>query len=418
MIAFVLSLLALIGGSSVTFFIMDAPRRQAKKLQSQRMQELSELRAERSENDEWSRRLTRQDQQQREASVELSRREAELKRRAVAYDDLLAENRLIKADLRNMALLVAQREQQSAAVLAQQSSIIQQRESLGQAYLDEVRALTRKSITASNYAANKRRLDEALATLQACGIQPTPAGRKQLMDELEKFFEAAVRAAVEREEQAKIRDRIREEQRAEREAREAIDKAEAERKAIERALNKALGDAANQHAAEIELLRAKLAEAEAKSVRAMSLAQITRTGYVYVISNIGSFGKDVYKIGMTRRLNPQDRVDELGDASVPFPFDVHMIITSDDAPKLEKSLHHAFHKKRVNKANPRKEFFRVTLDEVVVAVRQHHGEVEYTADVEALEFMQSQTMTDEELEEVSEAYEEAGAEGDDEDEEL
>lgn len=94
-----------------------------------------------------------------------------------------------------------------------------------------------------------------------------------------------------------------------------------------------------------------------------------RAGYVYVISNIGSFGKDIYKIGMTRRLDPQDRVDELGDASVPFRFDVHAMIFSDDAPALETALHKAFADKKVNMVNTRREFFHVTLDEIKEVVK-------------------------------------------------
>lgn len=97
-----------------------------------------------------------------------------------------------------------------------------------------------------------------------------------------------------------------------------------------------------------------------------------RAGYVYIISNIGSFGKDVYKIGMTRRLNPQDRVDELGDASVPFKFDVHAMIFSDDAPTLENNLHKEFESKKINMINGRKEFFNVKLDEIKQAVKKYN----------------------------------------------
>lgn len=89
-----------------------------------------------------------------------------------------------------------------------------------------------------------------------------------------------------------------------------------------------------------------------------------RAGYVYIISNIGAFGENVYKIGMTRRLDPQDRVDELGDASVPFNFDVHAMIFSDDAPALEAALHKAFEDRKLNMVNTRREFFNVTLDEI------------------------------------------------------
>lgn len=96
-----------------------------------------------------------------------------------------------------------------------------------------------------------------------------------------------------------------------------------------------------------------------------------KAGYVYVISNIGAFGENVYKIGMTRRLDPQDRVDELGDASVPFNFDVHAMIFSDDAPALEAALHRAFEDRKLNMVNQRREFFNVTLDEIKKVVRKN-----------------------------------------------
>lgn len=96
-----------------------------------------------------------------------------------------------------------------------------------------------------------------------------------------------------------------------------------------------------------------------------------RAGYVYIISNIGAFGENVYKIGMTRRLEPQDRVDELGDASVPFNFDVHAMIFSDDAPALEAALHKAFEDRKLNMVNQRREFFNVTLDEIKMEVKKN-----------------------------------------------
>jgi hypothetical protein len=114
---------------------------------------------------------------------------------------------------------------------------------------------------------------------------------------------------------------------------------------------------------------------------------------------------------MTRRLKPQDRVDELGDASVPFPFDVHMMIQCEDAPRLESALHQRFRAFRVNRVNLRKEFFRVTIEEIASAVREHHGEVEYTADAEALEYMNSQAATDADVEEIEDARAKAGADG-------
>ena len=116
----------------------------------------------------------------------------------------------------------------------------------------------------------------------------------------------------------------------------------------------------------------------------------TRAGYVYVISNIGSFGEDVYKIGMTRRLEPLDRVKELGDASVPFQFDVHAMIFSDDAPTLENALHKKFADKSVNKINMRKEFFKVSLDDIESEVKKNHNAVvNFTKIAAAKEYRES-----------------------------
>lgn len=97
-----------------------------------------------------------------------------------------------------------------------------------------------------------------------------------------------------------------------------------------------------------------------------------RAGYVYIISNIGAFGENIYKIGMTRRLEPEDRISELSGASVPFRFDIHAMIFSDDAPKLEAALHNHFANRKVNLVNGRKEFFNVTLDEIKQVVRENH----------------------------------------------
>lgn len=106
-----------------------------------------------------------------------------------------------------------------------------------------------------------------------------------------------------------------------------------------------------------------------------------KAGYVYVISNIGAFGENIYKIGMTRRLNPQDRVDELGDASVPFNFDVHAMIFSDNAPALEAALHRAFEDRKLNMVNQRREFFHVTLDEIKDVVKKNYDKTVEFIDV-------------------------------------
>ncbi len=175
----------------------------------------------------------------------------------------------------------------------------------------------------------------------------------------------------EREEQRALRERIREEERAQKEIERALKEAAKEEESLAKAMERVRADlekAADadrqRYEAKLSELQEKLREAEEKSKRALSMAQLTKSGHVYIISNVGSFGDDVFKIGLTRRLDPLDRVRELGDASVPFEFDVHALIKSENAPALETELHRHFVRKQVNKVNPRKEFFRVTLSEI------------------------------------------------------
>lgn len=177
----------------------------------------------------------------------------------------------------------------------------------------------------------------------------------------------------EKDERAEVARLAREEQKLIKEAEKAEREEERYRQLLEKAraeIENAVGGNAEEMKAQIAKLEKDLEEAHAVSERARSMAQMTRSGYVYIISNVGSFGEDMVKIGLTRRLDPEDRVRELGDASVPFRFDTHALIYSDDAPALEAALHSEFDAQRVNAANYRKEFFRVALEEVEEAVRR------------------------------------------------
>lgn len=203
----------------------------------------------------------------------------------------------------------------------------------------------------------------------------------------------------EREEQRQIREQLREEERARKEYEKAMKDAEKEEKKLQEMMDKVraeLAQANEQERAKLELkiseLQVKYEEAEAKNQRAISMAQQTRAGHVYVISNVGSFGDDVFKIGMTRRLEPIERVHELGDASVPFSFDVHAMIFSDDAPALEKELHRRFGEAQLNLVNPRKEFFKVPIKEIKQVVDEMGMQVHWTLMAEAREFRESQSI--------------------------
>jgi len=201
----------------------------------------------------------------------------------------------------------------------------------------------------------------------------------------------------EREEQKAIREQMREEERARREMEKAIKEAEKEERMLAKALKAARAeleaahdDKKAEYEAKLAELQGKLSEAEERGQRAISMAEQTRRGHVYVISNIGSFGENIFKIGMTRRLEPMDRVKELGDASVPFGFDVHAMIFSEDAPTLEKELHRHFQQNAVNKVNPRKEFFGVSLPLIRQKIEQIGvDDIHWTMKAEAVEYRES-----------------------------
>jgi hypothetical protein len=203
----------------------------------------------------------------------------------------------------------------------------------------------------------------------------------------------------EKEEQRLIKERIREEEKAQREFERAQRDAEKEeellRKAMEKArreFEKAGDEQKSKYEEQLKELSAKLQAAEEKNQRALSMAQQTKTGHVYVISNVGSFGEDVFKVGLTRRLEPLDRIRELGDASVPFDFDVHALIHSEDAPALERELHKRFVRSQVNKVNPRKEFFRVALQEIRQVVDGMGLQAQWTMSAEAREYRETQAV--------------------------
>lgn len=216
------------------------------------------------------------------------------------------------------------------------------------------------------------------------------------IDELRLTHEYELKKYEEKEEQRRIRELMREEEKAQRDFEKAQKEAEKEEKLILQAMKKAqdeIAKASEEERAKFETqlanLQEKLREAEEKNQRAISMAQQTKSGHVYVISNIGSFGENIYKIGMTRRLEPLDRVNELGDASVPFKFDVHAMIYSEDAPELENQLHKTFNKNRLNFVNLRREYFDISLDEIEKVVKDNHGEIEFIKEAEAKEYRES-----------------------------
>ena len=257
------------------------------------------------------------------------------------------------------------------------------------------------TVKTNNFGTLEKKIQDAFTIVNMLGsafrnTRITPEYYKERMLELRWAAVVIALKEKQKEEQRAIKEQIREEERARREYERAIREAEKQEAAIRKAIDKAtaqLSKANEEQRAKYEEqlrnLQSQLSEAEARNQRALSMAQQTRSGHVYIISNIGSFGNDVYKIGMTRRLEPLDRVRELGDASVPFPFDVHAMIFSDDAPALETELHKLFARNQVNKVNPRKEFFRLSISDIREYIDKKDMEVQWTMKAEAAQYRET-----------------------------
>ena len=220
---------------------------------------------------------------------------------------------------------------------------------------------------------------------------------KLKVEEMMLAYEYALMKNQEKEEQRKLREQQRDEVRLAKEIEAKRKDIEKEQKHYTNALLKIDEQLSGCSEIERELLENKKREIREHLDKLDAVVKDIdyreankRAGYVYVISNIGAFGENVYKIGMTRRLDPTERVDELGDASVPFKFDIHAMIFSDDAPALEAALHRAFDGKRLNKMNNRREFFAVSLDEIIEEVRKNHDKtIDFTRVPEAEQYRQS-----------------------------
>ena len=246
----------------------------------------------------------------------------------------------------------------------------------------------------------KERVQKSYETLNKLGESQSVSLSYKYLDlklkEITLEYEYQAKRQAEKEEMRAIQEELREEEKARREFEQAQRQAEKEEETFQRALlkarkevEKATGELQEQLNSKILVLEQELLFAQEKKERAISMAQQTKRGHVYIISNIGSFGENVYKIGMTRRLEPIDRVRELGDASVPFQFDVHAMIYSDEARTLENELHKAFSNKKVNMLNYRKEFFNVSLEEIENKISELGFEAEFTILPEAMQYRET-----------------------------
>lgn len=239
----------------------------------------------------------------------------------------------------------------------------------------------------NNMEVNEKRIEKSFEELNKLGrimqASITEAYKKLKYEELYLAFEYQQKKQEEKEEQKRIREELREQQKLEQEIRQAREKLAKEKKHFTRAINelesrlKEVTDDTERALVleKLEEVKEQYAELEKEEKVIDYREQNAKAGYVYVISNIGSLGENVYKIGMTRRLEPLERIDELGDASVPFEFDVHALIFSDNAPALEAKLHEHFYKSRINKLNDRKEFFRADIHEIEKVIKENYDKV-------------------------------------------
>ena len=239
----------------------------------------------------------------------------------------------------------------------------------------------------NNMEVNKKRIEKSFEELNRLGrimsAVITDAYKNLKFEELYLAFEYQQKKQEEREAQKRAREELREQQKLEQEIRQARERIAKEKRHYMRAILE-LESRLNQTAHEVEraLLLEKLGEVNGqyseleKEEKVIDYReQNAKAGYVYIISNLGAFGENVYKIGMTRRLEPLDRIDELGDASVPFAFDVHALVFSENAPALEAKLHEHFRKGRINKLNNRKEFYRADIHEIEKVLRENYDKV-------------------------------------------
>lgn len=242
----------------------------------------------------------------------------------------------------------------------------------------------------TNFDASLNRIHKSAETISKLGtivsISITPKYLDAKVKELRLAFEYQQKKQEEKEAAKAAREEQREQAKIQRELEEQQRKIEKEQTHYQTAYEKIMSQL-EQKPDDLDLLNKKSELEDKLSDIDKALTDIDyrqanmKAGYVYVISNIGAFGENVYKIGMTRRLDPQERVDELGDASVPFRFDVHAMIFSDDAPALETALHHAFEDKKLNMVNQRREFFNVTLDEIKKVVQENYDKTVEFVDI-------------------------------------
>jgi hypothetical protein len=257
------------------------------------------------------------------------------------------------------------------------------------------------NVSYNNVHKMEERITKAFEAINKLGetmhLSITNVYLRQRLDEIRLINEYETKKYQEKQEEIERREHLRDAEKAQREIEHAQQEAEAQEALYQKLLEKARQEAAEATGAKLQELTskvsefsAKLDEARQKKERAIARAQLTKSGFVYAISNIGAFGEGVLKIGMTRRLEPMERIMELSGAAVPFPFDVHAMMFSDDAPALECALHNLLEGRRLNLVNTRKEFFhKVQMAEIKAFVQERGLSAQFIDQPEAREYRQS-----------------------------
>ncbi len=261
------------------------------------------------------------------------------------------------------------------------------------------------SVTVKNLDSLRTKITKSFDTLNKIfdvdGVKLTSDMLEIKLKELTLLYNYEKKREEEKEIQREIKAQMVEEEKVRRELEKKRQQIEKDEKQFSSEVSKMMKYLQNTeseiekklYADKIAELEAKLKELQAEKDDVINRQENAKAGFVYIISNIGSFGEDVFKIGMTRRLEPLDRIKELSSASVPFEFDVHAMIFSENAPDLEAKLHNHFDAYRVNKVNPRKEFFKISIDDIETYIDENYDEtVEFTKVPVARDYRESLAM--------------------------
>ena len=266
---------------------------------------------------------------------------------------------------------------------------------VGKRLLDESLHRISRELSASNLGDCRMRLKHVIEFCRDQGCKVSTRDEDEMMEQLERDHQAYLLEAKYKNERMLVEAKMQEEQRVIEQIERGIKQAEAERSTIASSLSSMLKDPDNSTDSRIEHLRAKLQEAEARMSEASSVLHDPTAGHVYVLSNIGAFGEGIFLIGFTRMADPLQHIEELSKTSVPFPYDIHMLVPSENAEVLAKKLYLDLHESRLNRFNHSKSFFKTTIKTIWQLIVAHHGNIDFVEEPPAREFKESLEMSEE-----------------------